>query len=233
MSRTEPDDVRSRVVGLLAAAHGVDALEGALVRARAELPDDVEVRLGIRHEADPMALLMGERGASEPVDAVIEITLADGIDLAGCPQVLARAGAALGDAIDRDRSAAIAGTCYRFLHDGGAVFAAIAARRAPGTTMEQLTDWWLHEHGPLALRIVAPSPLAYEQLHGDAATSRAAADAAGIAGAAYDMYDTIGAPSIEELERAVSEPTVAAQLFEDEVGHVDHSSFRGAMQRTL
>jgi len=233
MALTEPDDVRPRVVVLLAAARGADDLEAALVAARSGFPSDVELRLGIRHEQDPMALMMGERGASEPVDGVIEVTLPDGVPLSNCAAAVDGLAATLGGAIDAARSAVVAGTCYRFLHAGGSVFAAIAARRAPGTTMDQLTEWWLHQHGPLALRIVSPPPLAYEQLHGDADMSRAAARAAGVSETPYDMYDTIGAPTLEEFEQAAGDPAVAAQLFEDEVGHVDHSSFRGAIQRTL
>jgi hypothetical protein len=217
---------------LVAAARGSEALEDALRAVRSKLPDDARVRLGLRHPNDPLAATMGERALSEPVDGVVEVTLAEGASVDACPAAVTGLAGMLADAINPGRSAAIAGACHRFLHDDGAAMIALAARRAPGTTMDELTAWWLR-HGRLALNIVSPLPLAYEQLHADADVSRAAARAAGVAETPYDMFDTICGVSAEELTAPLVDPEVARQLFEDELGHVDHATLRGAMQRVI
>lgn len=238
MSTTAPDDVRSRVVMILAATDPSSPELDAAVRAVGAVALDRvgeggTVRLGVRLPDDPLSAAMGERRELEPVDAVVEITAADRVsplDTAGTVEGMLDA---LGESIDPQRCAVIAGSCYRFLSAAGPLFIALAGYRDPAISMDELTEWWLHRHGPLALSIVEPLPLAYEQLHADQDASRAASEASGLPTQGYDMYDTIAIDSLESLEGSVMNPEVAVQLFEDEVGHVDHSRMRGAIQRTV
>jgi len=237
MSTTRPDDVVARAAVILAAAPAAGGLEaalrGATERARPRLGERGSLRAGIRDAADPLAATMGERGALEPVDAVVELTGAPGATPADLVTEVAALLEDLGGAIDPTRSAVIAGHAHRFLSDDGALFVALAGFRDPAITMDELSRWWLEQHGPLALRIVDPPPRAYEQLHADHAVSRAASDAAGLPYLGYDMYDTIVVDSMDDLLAATMNPEVAAALFEDELGHVDHARLRGAVQRTL
>jgi len=238
VSTTAPEDVRARAVMILAAGGaGPTALEGSVrdvaPRMRAAIGSGGSLRAGVRHADDPLGAAMGDRGALEPVDAVIEMTAASDASPA---DVVALAGALageLGDAVDLERSAVVAGWVHRFLSEDGALFVALAGFRDPSISMDELSRWWLEEHGPLALRIVQPSPRAYEQLHADHDASRAASEAAGVPYGGYDMYDTIAVDSMDDLMTAMMNPEVATALFEDELGHVDHARLRGAVQRTL
>jgi hypothetical protein len=235
VSTTEPDDVRARVA-LILAASGADGLDGAVERlghtARERAGASGAVRVGVRAAEDPLSATMGERGALEPVDAVLEVTAAEGVAPADVGALVAGARDALGDAIDPERSTVIAGPCYRFLSGPGQWFIALAGYRDAAISSAQLTEWWLR-HGPLALSLVRPLPTAYEQLHGDGEASEAAAIAAGLPSRGYDMYDTIAIESVADLQGSVMDPEVAVALYEDEVGHVDHATLRGALQRVV
>jgi len=238
MSRTQPDDVRARAVVILAAgAGGAGVLEGsvrdAAERMRARIGGEGSVRAGVRDADDPLAAAMGERGALDPVDAVVEMTGAPDAAPADVVAHAAELVADLGEAVDLTRSAVIAGRVHRFLSEDATLFVALAGYRDPAITMEELSRWWLEEHGPLALRIVEPVPRAYEQLHADHDASRAASEAAGVPYRGYDMYDTICVDSMDDLLAATMNPEIASALFEDELGHVDHARLRGALQRTL
>jgi EthD domain-containing protein len=238
LSTDAPDDVRARVVVILAGRDGPDrALESAVRAAGTELRRRVgpggSVRVGVRLPDDPLSQTMGERGELEPVDAVIEATGADDDAPHEVATIVEGLGATLAGEVDATRSVVIAGRCYRFLSADGPLFIALAGFRDPSITMEQLSDWWLHRHGPLALSIVDPLPRAYEQLHAEQDASRLASEASGFPAVGYDMYDTIAIDSLESLAGSVMNPEVAVALYDDEVGHVDHARLRGAIQRTL
>jgi len=200
-----------------------DAVRAYGVGLRARVRGGTTVRLGVRHPDDPFATLMGERGDVATVDGVIEITGPDDRAVAGLADDLF-------EVIDPARCAAVAGTCHHVIEGTGAVMIALGGNRAPGTTMEQLSEWWLHQHAPLVMRTVSPLPNSYEQLHADADASRAAAGLAGVDPIPWDMFDSIYVDSVEDFVATMSDPTVGATLFEDEVGHVDHGSLRGAAQ---
>ncbi|MGH9030699.1 MAG: EthD domain-containing protein [Acidimicrobiia bacterium] len=238
MSTTKPEDVRARAVVMLAAGPGgASSLEAALRRVgdagRARVGPDGSIRVGLRHRDDPLAAAMGERGALEPVDGVIELTGGAGVGTADAVGFVDGIVAELGDAVDGSRSAVIVGRAHRFLAGDGALFVALAGVRDPAITTEELSVWWLGHHGPLALALVDPLPRAYEQLHADHAASAAAAERAGVPPRRYDMYATISVDSMSDLVGALMGAEVGATLFEDELGHVDHGRVRGALQRLL
>lgn len=245
MSTTGPDDVRARIAMVLAASGVTEErrpppeLETAIGEAGAALRARVGaqgfVRLGVRLPDDPLSQTMGgDRGELEPVHGVIEVTAPEGVEPADAASKVAGVLEPLAAHIHVERSAVVAGRCHRFLSaDDAPLFLAILGYRDPAITMDELTDWWLYRHGPLALSIVDPLPLAYEQLHADQAASRAASDASGLPAPGYDMYDTIAIDSLDSLMGSTMNPEVAAQLFEDEVGHVDHARMRGAIQRAI
>ena len=207
-----------------------DAVRDHGEQLRSRATDGVVVRLGTRHPDDPFAMLMGERGDVVTIDAVIELTGPDTGDLADLAKLVEGLAADLDTVLDAERSSAVAGTCWFVIDGTGAVMIALGGCRAPGTTMEQLSEWWLHQHAPLVLRTVSPLPNSYEQLHADADASRAAATAAGVGSTHWDMFDSIYVDSLDEFVASMSDPQVGATLFEDEVGHVDHGSLRGGAQ---
>jgi len=253
MSTSAPEDVRARIVLVLAASACDDdgrpssAFEAAVGDAASSLTSRVRdsgdgagpgrgsVRAGVRLPDDPLAQAMGgDRGELEPVHGIIEVTAPEGMSATDAAGLVDGARDALGPDVDAGRSVVIAGRCYRFLSsDDAPLFLALFGYRDPSITMDELSEWWLHRHGPLALSIVDPLPLAYEQLHADQDASRVASEASGLAAPGYDMFDTIAIDAVESLTGSMMNPEVAARLFEDEVGHVDHSRMHGAIQRTV
>jgi hypothetical protein len=225
-----------RLVAVLARRGGVerddfvDSIRRYGDALRTGLPGHVALRIGVRHPQDPFASLMGERGDVAPVDAVIELTGPDDGDVVDLQPLVEGLAGSLADAVDPARSSVVAGTCHHVIEGTGAVMVALGGLRAPGTTMAQLGEWWLHQHAPLVLRTVQALPNSYEQLHADADASVAAATAAGVEPTRWDMFDSIYVDSLSEFVASMSDPEVAATLFEDEVGHVDHGSLRGAAQ---
>jgi len=211
----------------------VDAVRAFGGGLRARAPDGVVVRLGVRHPDDPFAALMGERGDVSTIDAVVELTGDEGGSFDALAAAADGLGADLAGVVDAARSSAIAGTCFHVIEGTGAVMVALGGLRAPGTTMEQLSEWWLHQHAPLVMRTVSPLPNSYEQLHADADASRAAAKVAGVGDTHWDMFDSIYVDSVPEFVATMSDPQTGATLFEDEVGHVDHASLRGAAQLVI
>jgi hypothetical protein len=210
-----------------------DAVEAYGNALRARVPDGCSVRVGVRHPDDPFASLMGERGDVATVDGVIEVNGPDDGSAEDLAELVEGLAGELSSVADPARCAAVAGTCHHVIEGGDVVMIALGGNRAPGTTMEQLSEWWLHQHAPLVMRTVKPLPSSYEQLHGDADASRLAAKASGVDPTPWDMFDSIYVDSIPAFVETMSDPTIAATLFEDEVGHVDHGSLKGAALRVV
>jgi hypothetical protein len=135
----------------------------------------------------------------------------------------------LADVIDADRSAAAAGTCHLLETGEGPVLMSGGARRVEGTTLQQLSDWWLHHHGPLCMQVLKPRPLGYQQLQPDPALSRTVAEAAGIGTTRFDLFVTAYFTALDDFTAALANPGVAQLLREDEIGHYDHGTMFGAM----
>ncbi|HEX6310013.1 MAG TPA: EthD domain-containing protein [Acidimicrobiia bacterium] len=238
MSTTKPDDVRARAVVVVAAGSGGPTPLAAAVRrvgplCRARVGSGGSIRIGTRRPDDPLAAVMGERAELEPVDAVIELTAAGGGGLADAVGFVDGILATLDDTADPLRSAVIVGSAHRFLAGDGALFVALAGRRDSAISIDELSRWWLEQHGPLALALADPLPRAYEQLHADGGASAAAAARAGVPARGYDMCATISVDSMSDLAGTVMDAEVGAKLFEDELGHVDHAHLRGAVQDLL
>jgi hypothetical protein len=139
----------------------------------------------------------------------------------------------LDDVVDPARSVAVAGTCHLLETGGGPVLMAGGARRVEGTTLQELSDWWLHHHGPLCMKILEPRPLGYQQLHPDPEQSRAFAEAAGVGSARLDMFVCAYFASLDDFTGALARPGVAEQLRTDEEGHYDHATMFGSMFEVL
>lgn len=89
--------------------------------------------------------------------------------------------------------------------------------------------WWLYHHGPLGISLtVARAPHGYDQLHVDLGMSRKAASTAGFPYVPYDMADSLYISDLDEFVRGTADPEIARRLYEDEVGFLDHTSWRGA-----
>jgi hypothetical protein len=186
------------------------------------------VRIGIR-ESETLSGVLAQRGGVAPVDALIEATLKEGDDLEALIAGVGGLARDLEGIADPGLSVVLAGIAYLIIPGNGPMLIALAGRRDPRITVEDMRRWWLEQHAVLVQRIVRPLPEGYEQLHVDRELSRRAAEAAGFAVEDYDAFDSIYTRSVADFLRAATDPEVARQLYEDELGHVDHTSMRGAV----
>ena len=215
--------------GGVARAELVDELRSARTRVADRMPSGSTTRVGVRHSDDPLGSGVEEWDAMPTADAFVEITWPSGGDAPDLGAPVRDFAGGLEGVIDPGRCAAVAGTC-RLLETGtGPVALAGGARRVAGTTREQLIDWWFHHHGPLVLGILDPKPLGYQQLHADPAASAQAADAAGVAPTAYDMFASSYFASVTDFLAPLGKPGVSERLRADEEGHYDHASMFGAL----
>lgn len=226
-----------RVVALLTRPGGRSPMETRLkacANAMAERMgrDGTSIRLGIR-DPDVPPVWLPQREDLAPVDAVIEVTLKEGDNLDPLINGCRGLGRDLEGIVDPGPSAVLAGIAYLIIPGSAATLIALAGRRDPRISVEEMRRWWLEQHAVLVQRIVRPISDGYEQLHVDRELSRRAAEVAGFVVHEYDAFDSIFYHTAGEFLKAVTEPEVARQLYEDELGHVDHSSFRGAVCRLL
>jgi len=229
-----------RLVALMRIPDGADKkiLQAAL-RAAAEAlkgrigSENVSIRIAVRVEDDPLSGLMAQRGKAASIDSVFEATLAEGqspYDLIPCADGLMSHFEGL---VEPASSALLAGTAHLIIEGTGNVFIALAARRDPGISVGDMRRWWLEQHAPLVKRIVRPQSNSYEQLHVDRDLSRRASEAAGFVFEPYDLFDTVTYDVVSDFVQVLSNEEISRQLYEDEIGHIDHPSFRGSVCRMV
>ncbi len=220
---TSPSDGSPTEAGLKACANAMAERMGR---------DRTVVRLGVR-DPDVPSVWLAQRNDMAPVDAVIEATLKEGDDLETLIDGCGGLGRDLEGIADLSASAVVAGVAHLIVPGSAATFIALAGRRDPKISVEDYRRWWLRQHAVLAQQIIHPFAEGYEQLHVDRELSRRAAKAAGFAVEDYDAFDSIFYHSVADFLKGVTDPEVARQLYEDEVGHVDHASMRAAVCRLL
>jgi hypothetical protein len=207
----------------------VNELRAYRTRVLKQMPPDSTARLGIPHSDDPLGSGVEEWDAMPTADAFVEISWPSGTETVDLTEPVRDFRASLDGVIDPAGCAAVAGPCHLLETGTGPVALAGGARRAPGTTRDQLIDWWFHHHGPLVLSILDPKPLGYQQLHADPALSRQLADAAGVGPTEYDMFASSYFASVNDFFEPLAKPGVSERLRADEEGHYDHSSMFGAL----
>ena len=115
----------------------------------------------------------------------------------------------------------------------GDVFLSLAFRRGPGTTVGQFRDWWLNQHSQVAIPVLGPGLLAYDQVHVDTPASRAAAAALNVPFVDYDAYDNLTWGDQHEQLASTSDAEGMVRIAEDEVGRIDNTTRRHALMRAL
>lgn len=228
----------SRLMWMLSAASGVsrDALKQGLLRHRPALQQrfgtEAELMISIQQANDPFTLIGGSRRI-ETAEAIMQVSYPDGWPEAGLAKSLDGLSAALADVVDVGKSAMVFGRAYLLLESPGTAFCGFVGRRDPGRTVDEMRHWWLHHHAPLAQSLTGYSAHGYDQLHVDRDASQRLCAAAGFPFVPYDMADCIDIPDQAAFLSATSDPEIGRQLYEDEVGFLDHSSWRGAFTDKL
>ncbi|HZP28352.1 MAG TPA: hypothetical protein VFC99_05335 [Acidimicrobiia bacterium] len=225
-----------RAVVLLAARDDVDrATLEAGVRDLAgicatRVGADAVTRAGVRLADDPLEAMLGARDAPGHVDAVIETSLPPSTAPDRFADALHGFGAELEQVAAPGSIAIMTGAAYLVWPDDGRLVLALAARRDPGISVDELRHWWIGRHAALVQELVRPRARGYDQLHVDRDLSRALCEVAGVDYTPYDMFDSIDVDSVADLtESTLMQPDTARRLYEDELGHVDHGSLRGAL----
>ncbi|MGO8856811.1 MAG: EthD domain-containing protein [Steroidobacteraceae bacterium] len=175
---------------------------------------------------------MGESRTPTSVEGAVEITGGEGSspDLAAHAEQL---GAMIRPLIDVSQAALTVGPTHRIVEPRpGGVFLSLSFRRHPDTTVEQFRHWWLTQHAKVAVPRL-PGLLAYDQVHVDHELSRRASEAAGLPYVPYDSYDNLTWTSMEAFTQSTSNPTAMREVYEDELGHIDHSTYRGSLMDQL
>jgi hypothetical protein len=189
-------------------------------------PPRAQIRIGaVKAPIAPLPPDPNSPRRFETVDAALEITVEAAqndalVDLAG------RIGEALRPIVTR--GAAMTGPMHRMVppRDGMAILS-LAFQRAPGTTTEAFQRWWRYQHAEVCIPLMSPELLAYDQVHLDHARSRAVAEAAGFVDRNYDAYDNLTWADARSQGPSVRDPEIARLILEDEIGHIDHATYRG------
>jgi hypothetical protein len=190
------------------------------------------VRIGTRCERDPLGQSMGEARAAATVEAAVEITGGEGTsqELASHAKEF---GVLLRPLIDVTQAALTVGPTHRIVEPKrGGVFLSLSFKRHPDTTVQQFRHWWLTQHAEVAVPRL-PGLLGYDQVHVDHDLSRRASEAAGLPYVPFDSYDNLTWASVEAFTQSTSDPTAMRTIYEDELGHIDHSTYRGALMDDL
>ena len=223
----------TRVMWMLSAAPGIsrDALKDGLIRHRPALQQrfgkDAELMISIQQLNDPFTMITGARTIA-PAAATMQLSYPDGWPEADLAQRLKGLAAALSDVVDPSTSDQVHGRAYLVLESPGNAFCGFIGRRDPGKTVQEMRDWWLYHHAPLAQSLTGYSNHGYDQLHVDRDSSKRLCEASGFAYRPFDMADCIDIPNQAEFLSATADPEIGRKLYEDEVGFLDHSSWRGA-----
>ena len=226
--------ILTRLMALLSARPGIAThVLGSFLMGRREpltarFGADAQIVIGIRRNDDPFSQVGGERKI-ESADAILQVSFPGEWPQEDLFRRLSGLADDLQEMVDLHKSALALGRAYLIVERDGPVFCGFLGRRHPDISLEEMRHWWLYHHGPLGVALTGTrSPHGYDQLHVEPDASRKAAAVAGFPYVPYDMGDSLYIEDLDEFVRGTSDPEVQRQLYEDEIGHLDHSSWRGA-----
>ena len=217
-----------------------EVMEQDLARAADQirlLAGDAHVRLGVADRHPDLADLNDptepdmETGRS--VDGAVEISVSASRrdDLPGISVALGNIlqGFAAPSSLE-----VMAGPYYSMVpvRDGN-TFLSLAFRRDPAMTSAQFQRWWHDQHAVVAIPVLGPGLLAYDQVHVDAVTTEQLASAIRVAPVHYDAYDNLTWSDHRAFLQSISDQEDMARVYQDEVGRIDNSSRRHALMRKL
>jgi hypothetical protein len=227
-------------LALMFDASDLASLEERLKRAAQAIRADAApnpVRLGIadRHPDLAGAEVINDAVSHwRSVDGALEVTVRND-QASDLPALCAAMRPLLADLINWSTVEVMAGPVFPMVPTGhGKAFLSLAFRRFPGTTSQQFRDWWLMQHSQIAIPVLSPQLLAYEQVHVDQAASRSAANAIGVPHVDYDAYDNLTWDDRTAfLESCTQDLDGMARIRQDEIGRIDDTSRRHALMREI
>jgi hypothetical protein len=178
---------------------------------------------------------LGTRGDSYDVDAwrtvdgAIEVTLPD-VKSGEMAEICRALRPILTGLINLSSIEIMAGPMFSMVPvRKGNTFLSLAFRRDPGVTSQQFRDWWFAQHAKMAIPVLGPGLLAYDQVHVDQAANDAMAAAFGVPACVYDAYDNLTWDDRYAFLKSCSDLEGMNLLNQDEKGHIDNASRRHAL----
>ncbi len=213
-------------------------LEQALKNAAGDIrkaAEDAPVRIGVadRHPDLETSHSDYETGDWRKVDGAIEITLrSDAVNKSS--EISAALTPILQTLCIPATIEVMAGPVFSIVpvREGGA-FLSLAFKRYPGTTSTEFRNWWLRQHSGLAVDVLGPGLLAYDQVHVDQDVSAGIAAALGVAPCAYDAYDNLTWTDRKAFLHSCSDADAMARVYEDEIGRIDNGTRRSSLMRDI
>ena len=235
----DPDQMWRMAFVFDAADSDLDWLRDELVRLDAilpALPGNVRLRKGVVDHSPEFGSAPEtdhDTAIGRTLDAAIELTF----PAAQLNAVLDRApqlAGAVGPLAAPGSIEVMAGPMFAMVpqRDGDTILS-LAFSRYPGTTSQQFRDWWRLQHAPLAIRVLGPGLLAYDQVHVDRAITEALSTACGLVAYHYDAYDNLTWASPGDFVASLTDAEGMAQLYQDEAGRIDNDTRRHAMIRRI
>ncbi|CAN7542517.1 EthD domain-containing protein [Phenylobacterium sp. LjRoot219] len=229
-----------RLAFMFDAAGGDHAgLEAALVRqadAIRRVAGAADIRLGVadRHP-DLTSATQTDYAVDQwrTVDAAVEITVG-AARAADLPALAAALSEILAPLAASGSVEVMSGPMFSMVpvRDGG-VFLSLAFKRDPAISSAQFRSWWHDRHSGVAIPVLGPGLLAYDQVHCDAAATGAVARGFGAAPVAYDAYDNLTWADRQGYLASISDPAGMARIFADEIGNIDDGTRRHALMRRI
>lgn len=217
-----------------APGHDFAALESALRRSRDAIIAAAAgnpVRIGMADRHPDLDWLYDNSGGSggRTVDGAIEVTFSE--NGAGAISTVCRAlRPIMAELADIASVEVMAGPVYPMVPvRSGGTFLSLAFRRVPAITSRQFRDWWREQHAPMAIPVLGPGLLAYDQVHVEAAASQDASRAFGVPTTAYDAYDNLTWNDRQGFIASCSDLEGMERLNQDEIGHIENTSRRAAL----
>jgi hypothetical protein len=215
----------------------VEALEQGLIRAVPEIKKcagAAHVRLGVADRHPDLATTTDYDVAHwRTVDGAIEFSVS--ASTAGGFVGVSRAMAeVLGSLVHPGSIEVMAGPVFPMVERrAGDCFLSLAFKRDGEITQKQFQDWWRYQHSKIAIPVMGPGMLAYDQVHVDQVFSKALADALAVTPATYDAYDNLTWTDRRGYLTSTSDVAAMAGIFADEVGRIDNASRRYALMRRV
>jgi EthD domain len=214
-----------------------EALARNLGRVEASLRGAVargSVRLGVAEHF----LSGGEEGSHDyrgwrRNDGAIEVTVGT-VDAGQLPQTAKVLREILEPFTDVATVEVMAGPVYFMVPPRlGTTFLSLSFKRDPATTKAEFRRWWFNRHASVAIPILGPLLLAYDQVHCNAAMTDAVSNAFGVPAVHYDAYDNLTWADWPSFQRSTADPIGGRRIFEDEIGRIDNATRRHGFMQTL
>ena len=195
-----------------------------------------DVRLGVADKHPDLGAAAATDYAAvdmRGVDGAVEITVAEGRS-SELPAIAQALSALVAPLAEPGSIEVMAGPLFAMVPQRpGGTFLSLAFRRFPGTTSQQFRDWWRFQHAGVAIPVMGPGMLAYDQVHVDAGATEALGQAMGVPVVLYDAYDNLTWADHRGFLKSTEDVEAMAGIFADEVGRIDNTSRRHALMRVI